>query len=95
MQVKQLDPGNPVFGEGSCSTPSSGFYSEIAGGGGATDRYGGGGTDRYGGVKQRESDSLYHSAESVRLKKQRAEDGGGPSVNIIENVMVGGNRFIR
>ena len=83
-----MDPGNPVFGEGSCSTPSSGFYSEIAGSGG-------GGTERYGGIKQRESDSLYHSAESVRLKKQRAEDGGGPSVNIIENVMVGGNRFIR
>ena len=30
LDVKQLHPGNPVYREGSCSTPSSGFYSEIA-----------------------------------------------------------------
>ena len=63
LDVKQLHPGNPVYREGSCSTPSSGFYSEIA----ANER-------NY--QQKRESDSMYHSAESVRLKKQRMELNG-------------------
>ena len=63
LDVKQLHPGNPVYREGSCSTPSSGFYSEIA----ANER-------NY--QQKRESDSMYHSAESVRLKKQRMEING-------------------
>ena len=84
LEVKQLNPGNVVYVEGSCSTPSSGFYSEIA----ANDK-----------VYKRESDSLYHSAESVRLKKRSpeelaAEEAKAP-VNIIENTLVGDDVFIR
>ena len=80
LEVKQLGPGNPVYGEGSCSTPSSGFYSEIAAG------------ER---IYKRESDSLYHSAESVRLKKRSSEESElKPPVNIIENALVGDDVFL-
>ena len=85
LEVKQLHPGNPVYGEGSCSTPSSGFYSEIIG------------AER---VYKRETDSLYHSAESVRLKKRVGDEryekeDSNPPMNIIENTMVGDEVYIR
>ena len=108
LEVKQLNPGNVVYVEGSCSTPSSGFYSEIAAGERA------GGVCGGGGVYKRESDSLYHSAESVRMKKQRSSPeemresavespsaaaaivrSQPPPINIIENTLVGDEVFIR
>ena len=82
LEVKQLEPGHPaVYGEaGSCSTPSSGFYSEIA----ANERL-------YGTAAK--ADSLYQSAESVRLKKQRTDSK--PVVNIIDNILVEEEQYIR